>query len=164
MKIDLDLQRSLATFLLIDDAPSESSSIKREFLLLPFPVQLQSASNTSEAMDYICGNFKDARSSGRPVPDIILICLDGLKLEGFEFLRWLKSTTTEELRRIPVVVLASSAAVSEVRQAYALGANAYMQKPKGKAELTRFILGLATYWAGQVVTAEPILKETASVG
>lgn len=62
-----------------------------------------------------------------PRPDLILLDLNMPRKDGKDVLRELKDD--EELRRIPVVVLTSSAAEEDVVKSYDLHANAYLTKP-----------------------------------
>ncbi len=62
-----------------------------------------------------------------PRPDLILLDLNMPRKDGKDVLRELKDD--EDLRRIPVVVLTSSAAEEDVVKSYDLHANAYLTKP-----------------------------------
>ena len=76
----------------------------------------------------------------------MLILLD-LKLprrSGLEVLAWLKSHPT--LRRIPIVVLTSSRESPDINRAYDLGANSYLVKPVGFADLQEMVRVLSLYW------------------
>jgi CheY-like chemotaxis protein len=50
------------------------------------------------------------------------------------------------LRRLPVVVLTSSDEPSDITAAYDLGANSYIVKPRGLAELGEVARRLREYW------------------
>ena len=62
-----------------------------------------------------------------PRPDLILLDLNMPRKDGKDVLREVKDD--EDLRRIPVVVLTSSAAEEDVVKSYDLHANAYLTKP-----------------------------------
>jgi len=62
-----------------------------------------------------------------PRPDLLLLDLNMPKKDGKAVLSEIKSD--EDLRRIPVVVLTSSAAEEDIVQSYELHANAYLTKP-----------------------------------
>jgi CheY-like chemotaxis protein len=62
-----------------------------------------------------------------PRPDLLLLDLNMPKKDGKEVLNEIKSD--DDLKRIPVVVLTSSAAEEDIVQSYELHANAYLTKP-----------------------------------
>jgi CheY-like chemotaxis protein len=68
-----------------------------------------------------------AAAEHQVLPALILLDLNLPKLDGFEVLRAIRADA--RLRAIPVVVVSSSSDGRQVRQAYELGANAYMVKP-----------------------------------
>ncbi|MCG3177112.1 MAG: Response regulator rcp1 [Candidatus Omnitrophica bacterium] len=72
-----------------------------------------------------------------PRPDLILLDL-GMPLHGGLWaLEKIRSHRT--LRTLPVIVWSRSTRASDVRQAYELGANAYVQRPLGASALDRSI-------------------------
>ena len=84
-----------------------------------------------EAVDYLRRNepYTDA-----PRPDLILLDLNLPKKDGRQVLADIKADA--ELRRIPVVVLTTSAADEDVLGSYDLHANAYVTKP---VDFDRFV-------------------------
>jgi len=60
-------------------------------------------------------------------PDIIFLDLHLPRKRGFEVLKEVKEDS--ELKEIPVVILTSSNREEDVREAYALNANCFIQKP-----------------------------------
>ena len=61
------------------------------------------------------------------LPDLVLLDLRMPKIDGLEVLRRIK--TDDELHRLPVVILTTSEAESDVAKAYDLRANSYLVKP-----------------------------------
>ena len=61
-------------------------------------------------------------------PFILLLDLKMPRVDGFEVIEALKQT--KALRVNPVIVLSSSQEPRDVRRAYELGANAFIQKPR----------------------------------
>ncbi|HEV7193702.1 MAG TPA: response regulator [Jatrophihabitantaceae bacterium] len=60
-------------------------------------------------------------------PDLILLDLNLPRKSGYEVLAELKADV--DLRRIPVVVLSTSASVADIARSYDLHANVYVTKP-----------------------------------
>jgi CheY-like chemotaxis protein len=84
-----------------------------------------------EAVDYLrrAGEYDDASR-----PDLILLDLNLPKKDGRQVLEEVKSD--EDLRRIPVIVLTTSAADEDILRSYNLHANAYVTKP---VDFDRFV-------------------------
>jgi CheY-like chemotaxis protein len=98
-----------------------------------------------DLMDYLrhegkySGGVEDA-----PVPGIILLDLNMPKLDGREALAEIKADP--ELRRIPVVVLTTSSAETDVLRSYSLGVNSFITKPVTFAGLVEVMQGFSRYW------------------
>jgi CheY-like chemotaxis protein len=81
-----------------------------------------------------------------PRPDVILLDLKLPKYDGHEVLARIKADP--DLRRIPVVILTTSAAELDRLKAYDLDANSYLVKPINREEFSRMIEHLGRYWGG----------------
>jgi CheY-like chemotaxis protein len=81
-----------------------------------------------------------------PRPDVILLDLKLPKYDGHEVLAQIKADP--DLRRIPVVVLTTSAAEIDRLKAYDLDANSYLVKPINREEFSHMIEELGRYWGG----------------
>lgn len=98
----------------------------------------------AEALDYL--NREGAhtgRSEGNPA--VVLLDLKLPKVNGLEVLRAVRST--ERLKSIPIVMLTSSQAESDVVQSYELGVNAYVVKPVEFKQFVAAIADLGIFWA-----------------
>ena len=78
-------------------------------------------------------------------------------MSGLELLAWLRGQGTP-LRRIPVVVLASSRESRDVNEAYGLGASTYLVKPVNFDGLLEVVKQLGSYW--MVLAELPDLADT----
>lgn len=113
------------------------------------------ASTGEQALDYLFrrGEFSDPETSPRPG----LILLD-LKLPGLDGIDVLKAIKDDPgLRLVPVVMLTSSAAETDVVASYASGVNSYIQKPVDFAQFADTIKRLKMYWV--VVNRPPPANE-----
>jgi len=70
-----------------------------------------------------------------PLPTIILLNLKLPRRSGHEVLQWIRAHPN--LRRVPVVVLTSSAESADVKKAYEIGAKSYLVKPVEFDDLLR---------------------------
>ncbi|MDP3541519.1 MAG: response regulator [Elusimicrobiota bacterium] len=79
-----------------------------------------------------------------PVPDLILLDLNLPRVSGREVLKELKADPV--LKKIPVVVLTTSAADTDVLRCYDLGANCYITKPVDFEQFQRIIKVIDEFW------------------
>lgn len=87
---------------------------------------------------------REGRFAGAPRPDLILLDLNLPRLSGREVIAALKSDPG--LRSIPVVVLTTSEADSDIIRCYDLGANCYITKPVNFEQFRRIIKAIDEFW------------------
>ncbi len=87
---------------------------------------------------------QDAEYADSPRPDLILLDLNLPKRDGREVLAILKAD--EDLRRIPVVVLTTSAAEQDILKAYDLNANCYITKPVDFDQFIGVVKAVEEFW------------------
>lgn len=90
-------------------------------------IWLQTATDGHRAVDYLTGKDVYADRSLHPLPDVVVLDLKMPRMDGFEFLTWLRASP--ELGALPVVVFSGSEDKSEREKALALGANLQIAKP-----------------------------------
>ena len=117
--------------LLVEDDPGDVLMTREAFEEHKVRNRLSVVSDGAEALAYVRreGEFADATR-----PDLILLDLNLPKRDGREVLKELKADP--DLREIPIVVLTTSSAESDVLASYQLHANAYVTKP---VDFERFI-------------------------
>jgi CheY-like chemotaxis protein len=110
--------------LLVEDDPGDVLMTREAFEEHKVRNHLNVVSDGADALAYVRreGEFADAIR-----PDLILLDLNLPKRDGREVLKELK--TDPDLREIPIVVLTTSSAESDVLASYQLYANAYVTKP-----------------------------------
>lgn len=123
--------------LLAKDALSESKS----------EGNLQFVQNGEELMDYLRhrGKFQHTNS---PRPGLILLDLNMPLKDGREALREIKADP--ELKKIPVVVLTTSKADTDIGSIYELGANSFISKPFQFEALVKVMKNISQYWLNTV--------------
>ena len=89
------------------------------------------------------GSYHDA-----PRPDLIILDLNLPKMDGREVLDIVKND--EDLMAIPVVVLTSSSAESDIVKSYQLHANSYVTKPVGLDAFLAAVRGIEDFWLSVV--------------
>ena len=99
--------------------------------------------NGEELMDYLTRRGKYSRANA-PRPGLILLDLNMPRKDGREALREIKADP--ELKRIPVVVLTTSKADTDISKIYELGANSFIAKPVTFDSLVNVMKILGSYW------------------
>jgi two-component system, chemotaxis family, response regulator Rcp1 len=87
---------------------------------------------------------REGRHAGVPRPDLILLDLNLPLKDGREVLAEIKQDA--DLKRIPVVILTSSAAEQDVLQAYNLHANCYITKPVDLDQFMKVVKSIEDFW------------------
>ena len=118
--------------LLIEDDPGDVQLTKEAFEEHKVRNRLTVVSDGVDALAYLRRDPSVYPDAVRP--DLILLDLNLPRRDGREVLEEIKGD--ESLRRIPVVVLTTSAADEDIVRSYNLHANAYVTKP---VDFDRFI-------------------------
>jgi two-component system, chemotaxis family, response regulator Rcp1 len=141
--------RSPIEILLVEDNPGDERLTREALKEGKVYHKLHWAKDGVEAMEFLerRGKHKDA-----PRPDIILLDLNLPKKDGREVLQEIKSS--EELKRIPVVVLTTSKAEEDVLKTYNLHANCYVTKPVDLEKFIVVVRSIDIFWL-TVVTLPP---------
>ena len=100
--------------------------------------------NGEELLDYLRHRGKFANQASSPSPGLILLDLNMPKKDGREALKEIKADP--ELRKIPVVVLTTSKADTDIGRIYELGANSFISKPVSFDSLVEVMKILGRYW------------------
>jgi len=116
--------------LLVEDDPGDVL-MTREAFDEYLHNRLDVVTDGAAAMTYL---RKEPPYADTPRPDLILLDLNLPRRDGREVLEEIKKD--DELGRIPVVVLTTSAADEDILRSYQLHANAYVTKP---VDFERFI-------------------------
>jgi CheY-like chemotaxis protein len=132
--------------LLVEDNPDHAELVMRSFESHRVANTISHVADGRQALDYLFreGEFTDAAKS--PRPHIVLLDLRLPKVDGLEVLGAMKES--DDLRRIPVVVLTTSESERDVAQAYHHHANSYLVKPLDFAKFTELMDTLGFYWLG----------------
>jgi two-component system response regulator len=98
----------------------------------------------AEALDFVfCRGAYEGRSPA-DVPQVIFLDLKLPKVDGIEVLRQIKGHETT--RRIPVVIITSSAEDRDRVESYNLGVNSFVVKPIDFETFSKTIADLGFYW------------------
>jgi two-component system, chemotaxis family, response regulator Rcp1 len=127
--------------LLVEDNMADVRLTEEALREAPAPYSLHVIRDGEEAMAFLRqdGPYKDV-----PRPDIILLDLNMPRKGGREVLAEIKADP--DLRRIPVIILTTSADTEDIRQAYDLHANSYLVKPVDLSRFFTVISALEGFW------------------
>jgi len=130
-----------ADVLLVEDSAAEARLAREALAETQFAVRLHVASDGVEAMEFLRrqGPYHEA-----PRPKLVLLDLNLPRKDGREVLRDIKEDP--DLRRIPVVVLTTSQAQTDITRAYELHANCYIQKPMELDGFIEIVKSIHRYW------------------
>ena len=115
------------TILLVEDEPAHAEIVRRNLSSLAADHRLIHVEDGQMALDYLLQHGAYKAPSSSPRPDLILLDLRLPKVDGLEVLRQIKEN--KDLMSIPLIVLTTSAADSDLATAYRLGARSYQLKP-----------------------------------
>ncbi len=130
--------------LLADDDSDDRLLIKDAIAEAGCNADLRSVENGEELLDYLHSRGRFQAPGDGPRPGVILLDLNMPKKDGREALREIRATA--ELRRIPVVVLTTSKADTDVARLYDLGANSFITKPVQFDALVNVMRLVSQYW------------------
>ena len=131
--------------LLVEDSPSDVAMTLAALREGRIANEMHVAGDGEAALDYL---YRRGEFAGAPRPDLILLDLNLPKKDGREVLAEVKSN--DDLKAIPIVVLTTSAAESDVLRTYELHANSYITKPVGFEEFLSAVQHIEEFWLSLV--------------
>lgn len=129
----------LPPILLVEDNPMDLDLTLRAFSKKKFSNTIQIARDGEEALA-----FMPRWEAGEPLPAVILLDINMPKVNGLEVLKHLKQHPV--FRRIPVVMLTSSREDRDLKTAYDLGVNSYIEKPVSFTKFIEVAEHIELYW------------------
>ena len=125
--------------LLIEDNPMDEDLTRRAFARRKVINPIVVARDGEEALDYL-----NRWEAGNPLPVVILLDINLPKVNGLEILRRYKASSF--VRKVPIIVLTSSAEDRDIQTAYQLGANSYIVKPVDFEKFLEVAGQIDLYW------------------
>jgi CheY-like chemotaxis protein len=131
--------------LLVEDNPADVRLTQEAFTEGKILNNLMVVKDGVEAMDYL---RRRGTYAGAVRPDLILLDLNLPRKDGREVLAEIKADPA--LMRIPVVVLTTSRAETDVVKSYNLHANCYVVKPVDLGQFIDVIKAIDNFWLAAV--------------
>ena len=130
--------------LLIEDNPSDAKLIIRTLQKNNLSNDVVHLKDGAEALDFIFARGAYISRNPTNKPKVILLDLKMPRVNGFEVLKAIKSN--ENTLHIPVIVMSSSKAETDIAASYKLGANSYIVKPMEFETFSKTVTCLGMYW------------------
>ena len=127
--------------LLVEDEPASARLVQEALKGSTVALHLRVAQDGEQALAMVRREGCYARAA---VPDLILLDLRLPRMDGFAVLSELKQDAA--FTCIPVVMLTTSSSETDIEQSYALGANAYVVKPRNLGQVMTVITSIADFW------------------
>jgi CheY-like chemotaxis protein len=130
-----------APILVVEDNENDVLLIRRTLERSGIPNPRHFVKSGEEAINYLVGVGPYANRERFPFPELVLLDLKLVQMDGFEVLKWVRAHP--HFKDLRVVVLTSSSNIRDVNKAYQLGANSFLVKP---LELENIASFFATIW------------------
>jgi CheY-like chemotaxis protein len=130
--------------LLVEDDPDDAFMTRRALEKNNLCNELVIVRDGEQALDYLFGTGSYEGRDTTVMPQVILLDLGLPKVDGLEVLERVRSD--ERTRRLPVVVLTSSAEDRDRVESYVRGANSFVRKPVDFVEFAVAVQSLGMYW------------------
>ncbi len=127
--------------LYVEDNPGDVRLTREALAQSKLQIRLATVGDGVEALAFLRreGRFADA-----PRPDLILLDLNLPRKNGRQVLAEIKADSA--LRRIPVVILTSSSAETDIVKSYDLHANCYITKPIDFDQFATVVKTVEHFW------------------
>lgn len=130
--------------LLVEDNPAHAELVIRSLEDHQVANEIHHVADGEAAMHYLRQEEAYADPDEAPRPDVILLDLRLPKLDGLDVLKQIKDNPA--LRQIPVVMLTTSKAESDIFEAYRHHVNSYLVKPINFDDFKSLMEDLGFYW------------------
>lgn len=130
--------------LLVEDNLAHAEIIRRNFEGFRIANRLMHVEDGQAALDYLYRRNEYADPQKSPRPGVVLLDLRLPKVDGIEVLKVIKAD--EQFNGMPVVILTTSSADTDIARAYAGNANSYLVKPIDFTRFAELMDTLGYYW------------------
>ncbi len=132
------------TLLYAEDDPDDVLLLRHALRKAGVALNLVTASDGQEVVDYLSGSGKFAERTQFPLPSLLLLDIHLPKRSGLEVLKWVRQHPT--LDALVVLMFTSSELDLDVYGSYRLRANGYLVKPTTPSRLVELCKALHEFW------------------
>jgi chemotaxis family two-component system response regulator Rcp1 len=136
------MMRCVSRILLVEDNAGDARLVRIALAEKLPSARLSVVTDGEQALAALLG--------GGPPPNLVLLDLNLPRVSGHEVLAAVRASDDPAVRRVPLIVLSSSADPEDIERSYELGANAYIAKPADLDALYAVVEALARYWFSTV--------------
>ena len=130
--------------LLVEDNEDHAELLKRTLRETTGLVRIVHARDGEAALEYLGLSNSPPGTEKNEIPGLVLLDLRLPRIDGLDVLRRIKEA--QSLRPVPVVVLTTSSAPTDIARAYRFHANSYLAKPVSFDHFSRLMQTLSRYW------------------
>jgi CheY-like chemotaxis protein len=138
------MKNGVPTLLVAEDDENDFLVLGRALRKANFETDLRRVRDGAEVIGYLAGENGFADRESHPLPELILLDLKMPGKGGLDVLIWLRNH--EQLKRLPAIVLSASDNPTDMQQARALGATAYLVKPSAYDGYPKVVQALRDLW------------------
>ena len=132
--------------LLVEDNPDHAELVMRSFRDHHVANKIHHVTDGEMALNFLFRRGDYLEPDKSPRPHVILLDLRLPKVDGLEVLKEIKGTN--DLSKIPVVILTTSENERDLDRAYDEHVNSYLVKPVGFENFNKLMTELGFYWLG----------------
>jgi CheY-like chemotaxis protein len=123
----------------VEDDENDAILFRKACERAGLPAETFRVDAADHARDYLLGEGVYSDRVRYPIPQIIVLDLKMPRMDGFEFLRWLRQD--ERFSAIPVLVFTASISREDKSRAIAEGASSFFVKPSSFEALVKMVAG-----------------------
>lgn len=139
--------------LLVEDNSDDVMLVQVALKRAKMSEALMIVADGEQAITYLQGDGLYADRQKYPLPSLIMLDLLLPKMDGFQFLQWLRNHP--DFRRLPVTIFTGSQHPSHLTRAYEMGANSFVLKPFKFSDFSDTVNRIADFWLGQCRLPRP---------
>ncbi|HYE86241.1 MAG TPA: response regulator [Vicinamibacterales bacterium] len=137
-------QRKSIVILMADDDPEDRMLARAALAESHLANELREVEDGEQLLHYLRREGKYSDPATSPTPGVILVDLNMPRVDGRTAIGQIKADP--QLRHIPIVVLTTSAAETDIFRSYALGVSSYITKPVTFEGLVAVMASFGRYW------------------
>jgi two-component system response regulator len=127
--------------LLVEDNPADVMLTEELLSESKVLVKMHLVNDGVEALAFL---RKEEHFANANTPDLVLLDLNLPRVSGHDVLKQIKQD--EDLKQIPIIVLTTSQAESDIREVYKEQAAAYITKPVDLNQFTKVVDAIEDFW------------------
>jgi CheY-like chemotaxis protein len=136
-----DTARKSITIVIADDDPDDRMMIEEAFEENRLNNTLAFVEDGEELIEYLRAEGRFAHLGARPNVGVVLLDLNMPRMDGRKVMK-----ESDDLQRIPVVVLTTSQAEEDILRTYGLGVSSFITKPVTFDALVDVVKVIGRYW------------------